>query len=276
MAHSPTNALRTNTSGTKTHVLLTGATSGIGHELGLLFAKAGHPLIIVGRDRSTLKDAAAKFESFGSPHVHFIEADLSLPAGPLKVREATDALNEVEVGILVNDAGQGIHGPFLKSDLSAQLDIVQLNVCALLHLTHLYGQDMVRRGHGRILNLASVASYQPTPLLAVYAATKAFVLSFSDALRDELKDTGVTVTAVVPTATDTDFFRKAGMEHTVAASDPQDPAIIARIAFDALFQNDAHAVAPGVARQVVMSALMTNERVAAMARKQMLPAGNGQ
>lgn len=256
----------------RTHVLLTGATSGIGHELGLLFARQGFPLIIVGRERLTLREAAGAFESAGSPHVHFVEADLSLPGGPLKVRTATDALRDVEVGILVNDAGRGIHGPFLGTDVADHLDIVQLNVCSLVHLTRLYGQDMARRGRGRILNLASVSSYQPTPLLAVYAATKAFVLSFTDALRDELKGTGVTVTAAIPGPTDTDFFRKAGMEHTVAASGTQDPAVIARIAYTALFTDEPHAVAPGVTQQIVLSSLRSNSRVAALAHKQMLPA----
>jgi len=256
-----------------THVLITGATSGIGHELGKLFAEAGHPLIIVGHERASLEVAADHFRSFGAPHVHVIIADLSLSSGPMKVRAATDELG-VEIGILVNDAGQGVHGPFVENDLEEELDIIQLNINSLVHLTKLYMRDMVSRGNGRILQLASIASYQPTPLLAVYAATKAFVLSFTEALIDELKDTGVTMTAVIPGPTDTDFFRRAGMEHTKAASDPQDASTIAQLAYDALLKGERHAVAPGMGKQIVMSSMMTNDRVAAMAHKQMLPADN--
>jgi short-subunit dehydrogenase len=269
--HIPMRTQAGNHAPEKELVLLTGATSGIGHELGVLFAQAGHPMLIVGRDPATLETTAASFRDMGSPRVHQVVADLSLPEGPLKVRQAAHELDEF-VGILVNDAGRGIHGPFEDTDLETELGIVQLNISALVQLTKYFGADMVRRKHGRILQLASIASYQPTPLLTVYAATKAFVLSFTDALRDEWKKKGVTVTAVIPGATDTDFFRKAEMEHTVAASDPQDPAVIARIAFDALFKGAPHAVAPGMTAQIVMSSLMSNERVAAMAHKQMLPA----
>ncbi|MGV3636911.1 MAG: SDR family NAD(P)-dependent oxidoreductase [Flavobacteriales bacterium] len=250
---------------------MTGASSGIGRELGRLFAEAGHPLIIVGQQEETLNAAADLFRAQGSPEVHTIIADLSLCGGPMKVRAYTEE-HGLRVDVLVNDAGQGVHGAFITNDLEQELDIVQLNICSLLHLTKLYTIDMVGRGHGRVLQVASIASYQPTPLLAVYAATKAFVLSFTEALIDELKDTGVTMTAVIPGPTDTDFFRRAGMEHTKAAQDPQDPAVIARIAFEALWKGDRHAVAPGLGGQIVMSSLLSNDRVAAMAHDQMRPA----
>jgi uncharacterized protein len=255
----------------KTHVLLTGATSGIGQELGYLFAEHGHPLVLVGRRAETLHEARLAFLAHGAPEVHTIVADLAKPGGVEAVRAGTDALGNVEIGILVNDAGRGVHGPFLGTDVRDDLEVVQLNVIALTHLTKLYAQDMVRRGRGRILQVASISSYQPTPLLAVYAATKAFVLSFSDALNDELKDTGVTVTALIPGPTDTDFFRKAGMEHTRAAQGPQDAAAVARIAFERLFQGERHAVAPGMTAQILLSSLLPNDRVAAMAHKEMLP-----
>jgi short-subunit dehydrogenase len=141
-----------------------------------------------------------------------------------------------------------------------------------VHLTKVYAKEMAGQGGGRIMQLASIASYQPTPLLAVYAATKAFVLSFSDALRFELKDHGITVTTVIPGPTDTDFFATAGMERTEAAQDPDDPAVIAGVAFDALMKGEAHAAAPGLAPMIAMSNVMPNERLAAQAHKQMLPA----
>ena len=251
-------------------VLLTGATSGIGNELGQCFATNGHRMVIVGRDRTTLADTAAQFLDLGSYHVRTIVADLSKPDGAEQVRAAVAEWGE-HIDILVNDAGQGVHGPFLDTELQSELDIIQLNVASVVQLTKTFLPGMVLRGKGRIVNLASIASYQPTPLLAVYAATKAFILSFSDALRDELKHTAVTVTSVIPGATDTDFFHKAGMEGTKAAKEVEDPAIIARIAYEALIKGESHAVAPGLAGTIVMSNLLPNRKVAAQAHEMMEP-----
>ena len=256
------------------HVLLTGATSGIGLELGRLFAAAGHPLIIVGHKESTLETTAQHLRTMGAPQVHTVRADLMLSSGPMKVRAATEQLG-VHVDILVNDAGQGVHGPFIQNELEEEMDIIQLNINSVVHLTKLYLRDMVARGSGRVLQLASIAAYQPTPLLAVYAATKAFVLSFTEALIDELKDTGVSMTAVIPGATDTDFFRRAGMEHTKAARDPADPAIIARVAYEALLKGERHAMTPGLGKDILLSRVLPNDQVAAMAHKQMQPAREG-
>jgi uncharacterized protein len=114
-----------------------------------------------------------------------------------------------------------------------------------------------------------VNSYQPTPKLAVYAATKAFILSFSDALGTELADTNITVTALIPGATDTDFFRRAGMEHTKAAQFPEDPALIAEIGYTALMNGNAHAFGPGVRQEVIKSSLLPNRNIAKMAKRQM-------
>lgn len=253
------------------HVLLTGATSGIGLELGRLFAEAGHPLVIVGHEQETLAATAAHLRTMGAPEVHVVIADLMLSSGPMKVHAATQRLG-IQVDVLVNDAGQGVHGSFLVTDLEDELDIIQLNINSLVHLTKLYLPGMVARGSGRVLQVASIASYQPTPLLAVYAATKTFVLSFTEALIDELKDTGVTMTAMIPGATHTDFFRRAGMEHTKAAQGADDPSVIARIAYEALWKGERHAVAPGLGTQIILSQLMSNDRVAAMAHQQMLPA----
>jgi uncharacterized protein len=253
------------------HVLITGATSGIGLEIAKLFAERSYPMFIVGHEAERLKDTEALLRGLGASMVHGVEADLMLPGGPLRVRNAVrDALATIE--ILVNDAGVGEYGRFVETDLERELDLIQLNVGSLVHLTKLFLPSMIQRGHGRILNLASISSYQPTPLLSVYSATKAFVLHFTDSLRHEVQDTGVTVTALIPGPTRTDFFRKAGMEHTVAATnDPEDPAVVAKVGFDALFADEAHGYAPGIRQQAVMSSVMSNQRVAAMAAKQMEP-----
>lgn len=252
------------------NVLLTGATSGIGNELGKCFARYGHRLIIVGRRQRTLEEAAKEFEALGAPRVRTVVADLSKTGGPGTVKAAIAEWGE-HIGILVNDAGRGLHGEFVATELRKELEMVQLNIASVLELTKIFLPGMVDRGQGRVVQLASIASYQPTPLLAVYAASKAFILSFTDALRDELKETGVTVTAVIPGATDTDFFRKAGMQGIQAAQDPQDPAIIAGIAYDALMKGEPHAVAPDLAGSILLSNLLPNRTVASKAHGMMLP-----
>jgi short-subunit dehydrogenase len=252
-------------------VLITGASSGIGLELAYLFAKDKYNLVIVSRDEQLLNALAIELKSQGAPSVLVVPADLSLPEGPEIVFNTTQQ-HGIEVDILVNDAGVGVHGKFVETDLEAELKIIQLNIASLVHLTKVYLPGMVERRRGKILQLASIASYQPTPLLAVYAATKAFVLSFTDAITNELQDTGVTLTSLIPGATDTDFFRKANAEHTKAAQDdPEDPKVVAQVGYDALMKGEHHAVAPGVKTQILMSSLMSNEAIAKQARKNMEP-----
>lgn len=225
-------------------VLITGASSGIGFELAQLFAKDKYKMIIVSRDREHLNNIAVKLSAEGAQDVIVIAKDLSAPGSAAELyREVKQQGHKVNV--LVNDAGVGEYGLFNETDLDKELDIIQLNVTSLVHLTKLFLRDMVADGSGRIMELASVASFQPIPKMAVYAATKAFVLSFSDAIGQELEGTGVTVTALIPHATDTDFFRKANMLHTeTAQNNPQDPAIVARVGYKALMNGERHANAP--------------------------------
>jgi short-subunit dehydrogenase len=251
--------------------LITGASSGIGLQLAHLFAKDKYNLVIVSRDEQLLNDVAIDLKNSGAPRVEVIAADLSTPEGPEKVISNTQQMG-IEVDILVNDAGVGIHGKFIETDLEAELKIIQLNIASLVHLTKAFLPRMVERRSGKILQLASIASYQPTPLLAVYAATKAFVLSFTDAITNEIQDTGVTITSLIPGPTDTDFFRKAHAENTKAAHDnPEDPYVVAQVGYEALMKGEHHATAPGVKSQILMSTLMPNERVAAKAKKTMEP-----
>lgn len=250
--------------------LITGATSGIGLELAKHFAKAHGHLVIVGHNRDRLKEAQAILRGLGAASVTPIEADLSTPEG-LRIVIADVKDHDRDIEVLVNAAGAGEFGLFAETDLGKELAILQLNIASLVHLTKHFVPHMLGRGEGRILNVASIASYQPSPRLAVYAASKAFVLSFSDALREELSATSVHVTALIPGPTDTDFFRKAGMEHTEAAHNAEQPDVVARIGFEALMRGDAHAVAPGMRRLILMSSLMSNERIAALVAEQMEP-----
>ncbi len=252
-------------------VLITGATSGIGLELAKLFAQDQYRMVIVARYEESLNEVALLLEGLGAASVTVIAKNLALPNAAAEVYEET-LRKGIQVDVLVNDAGVGAYGLFSELNFDHELEVIQLNIVALVHLTKLYVKDMLVRGKGRILQLASIASYQPTPMLAVYAATKSFILSFSDAIGTELKNTNITVTALIPTATDTDFFRKAGMEHTKAAQDnPQDPAEVARIGYEALMKGEPHAYASGVKGQAAISSLMPNRNVAEMAEKQMQP-----
>jgi uncharacterized protein len=256
-------------------VLITGATSGIGLELARLFAQRKMCMVLVARDELSLSHVADELRSLGAASITIIAKDLSYPRAAEEVFLETSQAG-IEVDVLVNDAGVGHKGKFSESDLEYDLEIVYLNIVSLLTLTKLYLKGMLERKRGKILQVASIASYQPTPLLAVYAASKSFVLSLTDSLINELKETGITVTALIPGPTDTGFFEAAGMEHTRAAIDhPEEPALVARIGFDAMWEGRHHATAPGVTKEIVLSSLVPNSIVASMARKQMEEAGGG-
>ncbi|MBA3665730.1 MAG: SDR family oxidoreductase [Bacteroidetes bacterium] len=249
-------------------VLITGATSGIGFELARLFAKERYNMILVSRDIEKLEETAIILTNEGASDIIIIAKDLAVWHAAAEIYEITRKRG-IKIDVLVNDAGMGEFGYFSDTDLEKELDIIQLNISSVVHLTKLYLRDMIKGRGGKILQLASVAAYQPTPRLAVYAATKAFVLSFSDALGAELRETNVTVTTLIPGATDTDFFHKAGMEHTKAAHHTEDPALVAQIGYKALMKGEAHAFAPGVRQEVFKSSLLPNRHVAIMAEKQM-------
>lgn len=190
--------------------LVTGASSGIGEALAKVLAREGYDLVLVARRRGALEALGeALTRSHGTTAaVHAM--DLSEPFGPKRLYE--DLQREgVTVDVLVNNAGFGSHGVFAGTDIAVQLNMIQLNVSALTELTHLFLPGMIERGRGRILNVASTGSFQAGPLMAVYYATKAYVLSFSEAIRDELRRTGVTVTALCPGPTHSEFQERANL-----------------------------------------------------------------
>jgi uncharacterized protein len=249
--------------------LITGASSGIGYELTKLFAKDRCNLVLVARTESDLQRVAEELRHEYGVEITVIPKDLSVMGAAKEVYEETRRAG-IEINFLVNDAGIGQRGFFWEIDMSRYSEIIHLNVLAVTELTHLYLKDMRERNEGRILNVASIAAYQPTPMLAVYAATKAYVLSLGDALINELKDTNITLTSLIPGPTETDFFNKADMEHTVAASMADDAPKVAKEGYEALMKGEHHAVGTAkVGAQVAMSTVMPNELVTKMARKYM-------
>lgn len=248
--------------------LITGGTSGIGKELAKLFAHDHYNLIIVARDQGEL-DATAR-ELGGQ--VETISKDLS------NMDEAfalCQELGDRQIDVLVNDAGQGVYGLFKDNDMERELDIIHLNICATVILTKHFVQQMVARGEGKILNLGSVAGKLPGPWQAVYHATKAFVLSFTTAIREELNDSGVTLTALMPGVTDTDFFNKAGMNESKAVQDKEamaDPADVAKDGYEALMAGDDRVIA-GFKNKVQVNAanLMPDSSVAHTLYEQQKP-----
>ena len=226
--------------------LITGAASGIGLALAREFAKHGHNLVLTSRVRSELRDVAGDLTSKYNIEVGTIAADLQDPNGPEMLYDAIRR-EAVLVDILVNNAGLGFRGKFWEIPIENQTNIIRVNIEAVVRMTHLFLPQMIRRNQGRIMNTASIAGFEPGPLLAVYHASKAFVLSLTEALPTELEETNITVTALCPGPTDTDFFPKAGMMATKAfqKAHVMAPQEVAELAYKALMRGDRTVVAGG-------------------------------
>jgi hypothetical protein len=190
--------------------LVTGASTGIGRELALIAAAKGHSLVLVARSEGKLSELARWVREAHGARAEVVAVDLSDPESPSVLFHEL-AERKVEVAVLVNNAGFGSLGRVHETPLDRQLEMLRLNVLALTHLTRLFLPAMVERGRGRILNVASTAGLQPGPWMAVYYASKAYVLSFSEALTEELRGTGVTSTALLPGPTRTEFQTRADM-----------------------------------------------------------------
>jgi len=217
-------------------VLLTGATYGIGYELAKLFARDRNHLILVARTPTVLTKVAAELKLMNASSVVCLVKDLS------KAQAAEELFDEItkrhgQVDILVNNAGFGGYGSFLQTDWHHERDMIQTNITSLVHLTKLFLPPMIQRQKGRIVNLASTAAYQPGPFMAIYYASKSFVLSFSEALYEECKGTGVTVTAICPGPTATEFQARARVQGTGTAETRNsllkmmDAAMVARLGY---------------------------------------------
>jgi uncharacterized protein len=256
--------------------LVTGASSGIGQELAKLLAQDGYNLVLVARSVETLHRLGEVFEmNYGTEQVTVIEKDLSVEDAAREVYDEVKAKG-ITVDILVNDAGVSTYGKFAtETDWEAEKSLIHLNVLSLTLLTKLFLRDMVAHNEGRILNVASLVSITPFPLQAVYAATKSYVWNFSQSLVNELKDTNVTVTTLMPNATDTDFFNKAGASDVLVTEMLDDAAMVAKDGYNALMAGEKKVIPGGVKNKAfeAMAYLLPQESLAAQMRLFNTPKG---
>jgi hypothetical protein len=215
--------------------LITGASSGIGLELAHLFAKDGYDLVLVARNPTRLETLARELRSKYEIRTTVIIQDLADPSAAEAILHQLNCAS-IEIDVLVNNAGTQVYGEFADSSLAGQLAVIQVNAAALVHLTHLLLPGMIRREYGRILNVGSTGSFAPGPLNAVYCATKAFVLSFSQAIGAELAGTGVTVTTLCPGATNTNFAARHGMQDVRIFQHAMSPVRVAEVGYRAMQQ----------------------------------------
>jgi|SRR5580765_3179798 uncharacterized protein len=192
--------------------LITGASSGIGLDLAQLMAPDFN-LIVTARNQGELEKIGRELESKHGNHVHVIPADLTRPDAPQQIFSEIGR-RSLAIDILINNAGFGAYGAFAESSLQNELEMIQVNIAALTSLTKLALPGMLERKRGKIMNVASTAGFQPGPLMAVYYATKAYVIMFSEAIANELNGSGITVTCLCPGATATKFAQRAGMEQS--------------------------------------------------------------
>lgn len=235
-------------------VLITGASAGIGAELAREFARHGHRLTLVARRRPMLTALAAELEREHGIDVRVVVQDLAKAAGPAAVAQAAQADGE-DIGILVNNAGVIDVHPFAEAQTDKLAGLVDLNIRALTELTHRLLPSMIQRGVGRVLNVASLAAFQPVPSMATYAASKAYVLSLTEALSEELRGTGVKVTALCPGLTDTGMATEIQGQSAAARALPKqfisDPRDVAAQAYRALMSGQVVLV-PGLSNQVAV------------------------
>ena len=231
--------------------LITGASSGIGLHLAREFAKHGHPLVLVAPVETELKVIAGDLRQKCNVEVRVIAKDIRQPNAAEEI--FAEVNRSQPIGILVNNAGHGQRGRFWEIPIETDVSMVELNILSYLRLTKLFLPQMIERGSGRILNTASVAGFEPGPMQAVYHATKAFVLSWSEAIATELEDTGITVTALCPGPTDTDFFEKADAENTRAMQMTMAPQEVAQLGYEALMDGKRVVVAGAVNKLMVFS-----------------------
>jgi short-subunit dehydrogenase len=251
--------------------IVTGASSGIGYELAKLCAENGYDLLIAA-DQPEIEGAAEALRSHGVA-VNALQVDLATPEG---VDAVYDAARGRPVDALLANAGHGLGDSFLEQDFRSIQHVIDTNITGTVYLLHKVVGDMRARNKGRVLITGSIAGYMPGPYQAVYHGTKAFIDSFAVALRNELKDTNITITCLEPGPTDTDFFARAHMQDTKVAQEKKaDPADVAKVGFEAMMEGEGNVVA-GIKNklQVAMSGVMPEDAVAEQSRKQNEP-GSG-
>ena len=235
--------------------LITGACSGIGYEFTCLFASYNYNLVLVDINEKKLIEIAERFTQEYNICVTSIAKDLSIPTSPeaiyLELQQAS-----IHVDVLVNNAGFGIYGLFNETNLNSELEMIQVNLVCITHLTKLFLKHMVEKGEGKILNVSSTAAFQPGPLMSVYFATKAYILSFSEAIANELEDTGVSITVLCPGPTQSAFHQRTGTENSQRMKDMKmmDAKTVAEIGFRGLM-NGKTVVIPGAKNRILASAV---------------------
>ena len=249
--------------------LVTGASVGIGRELARLCAQEGYNLVLVARSASRLQQVAGDLEKQFGVSAKYFPFDLTSSAARQFLFGQLES-ESIAIDVLVNNAGYGKLGAFADIPYEESAGQIELNITALTHLTKLFLAPMLQRKSGRILNVASTAGFQPGPLMAVYYASKAYVISFSEALANEVHGTGVTVTCLCPGLTDTEFQTRAGTERTTLfrRTRPMDAATVARDGFRALLKGKPLVIS-GMRNRLLMESLRISPRrvVTAVSRK---------
>ncbi len=259
----------------KSTALITGASGGIGMELSRLFARDGYNLILVARSTEKLQALASELERAHGVTITVLPADLSRPDVAQEIYRQVQAKN-LQVDALVNNAGFGIMGAVATARLEDSLEMIQLNMASLTVLTRLFLPDMLKRKSGRILNVGSTGSFSPVPTMAIYGATKAYVLSFSEALAEELRSTGVTVTALCPGVTITGFQARSGVgDARMVAMGSMTAEQVALAGYKALMRGQP-VVIPGFWNSLMIFAtrLAPRSLMVRVSRQFMEPAGN--
>jgi short-subunit dehydrogenase len=234
----------------QTRALITGGSVGIGAALADVFAANGHDLILVSRNRDKLEARGRAIHTQFGVNVVCIPEDLTDPQGAPRLHEEVTGLG-LEVNYLVNNAGVGLYGKFATTDLDAELKMIQLNVTSVVDLTKRFLPSMMARRSGRILNIASIAAFLPGPWMSVYFATKAFLLSWSQAIDYELKPNGITVTTLCPGPTESEFKVRAGSERSrLFEAYVMDAPRVARVGYEAMMKGKAVAI-PGLRNKMI-------------------------
>jgi uncharacterized protein len=247
--------------------LVTGASSGIGADLARLCAADGYDLILVARRAARLQDLAKSLTEAHGIAARVVTADLSAPNA---AQTLVDAVGETPIDMLLNNAGIGLRGPFAELPWEAQAALLQVNLLAPIHLSRLVLPEMLRRRRGRILNVASTAAFFPGPFMAIYYASKAALVSFSEAIANELEGSGVTATVLCPGPTTTEFFDAAGIADSklLRGGNVMDPATVARQGYRAMMDGKVEVIAGGRNRWLVRgSRLLPGPRLAPVTRK---------
>ncbi|RIW38898.1 SDR family oxidoreductase [Bacillus salacetis] len=250
-------------------VIITGASSGLGAEFAKQFAKRKFDIVLTARSENKLKELAQQLESSYGIKAYTVPLDLSQSGSAMKLYETVASLG-VTADILINNAGFGLFGEFEETEMQKELDMIEVNITALTELTKYFGKDMVSRKSGKILNVASTAAFQPGPLMAVYYATKAYVLSLSEALANEWEGNGVKVAALCPGATETGFSSTAELSQSkLFQSGVMKADEVVEQAVNSLLETNKTVIIPGFKNKMLASSVrfMPRKMVPSIVRK---------